>query len=82
MKKILMIEDDFELAEILSEYLELNEFRVKICGEPYLGLSELNINTYDLVILDLTLPGLDGLEVCKQIRKKHNVPIIISSKGI
>ena len=48
MKKILMIEDDFELAEILSEYLELNEFRVKICGEPYLGLSELNINTYDL----------------------------------
>lgn len=79
MKKILMIEDDFELAEILSEYLELNEFRVKICGEPYLGLSELNINTYDLVILDLTLPGLDGLEVCKQIRKKHNVPIIISS---
>lgn len=79
MKNILMIEDDLELAEILSEYLELNEFNVKTCDDPYLGLSELDVNKYDLVILDLTLPGLDGLEVCKQIRKKHNVPIIISS---
>ena len=79
MIKILMIEDDLELAEILSEYLEQFEMSVKTCDDPYMGLSELEINKYDLVILDLSLPGLDGLEVCKEIRKKHGVPIIISS---
>ena len=79
MIKILMIEDDLELAEILSEYLEQFEMGVKTCDDPYMGLSELEVNKYDLVILDLSLPGLDGLEVCKEIRKKHGVPIIISS---
>lgn len=79
MIKILMIEDDLELAEILSEFLEQFEMSVKTCAEPFLGLSELKVNKYDLVILDLSLPGLDGLQVCKEIRKKHDVPIIISS---
>lgn len=74
-----MIEDNAELAEILTEYLEQFEISVKTCEDPYLGLSELDISDYDLVILDLSLPGLDGLEVCKEIRKKHSVPIIISS---
>lgn len=74
-----MIEDDFELAEILSEYLENYDFRVTIAEEPYIGLSTLNTGKFDLVILDLTLPGIDGLEVCKEIRKRHNIPIIISS---
>ncbi|WP_170019027.1 response regulator transcription factor [Campylobacter sp. RM16190] len=79
MINILMIEDDFELAEILSEYLENYDFRVTIAEEPYIGLSTLNTSKFDLVILDLTLPGIDGLEVCKEIRKRHNIPIIISS---
>ena len=79
MIKILMIEDDFELAEILSEYLEQFDIEVKICDDPYLGLSTLNTSKFDLVILDLTLPGIDGLEVCKEIRIKHTIPIIISS---
>ncbi|WP_295148381.1 response regulator transcription factor [uncultured Campylobacter sp.] len=79
MIKILMIEDDYELAEILSEYLQNYDMQVTIAEEPYIGLSTLNTGEFDLVILDLTLPGLDGLEVCKEIRKKHNLPIIISS---
>lgn len=79
MIRILMIEDDLELAEILSEYLEQFQMSVKTCEDPYLGLSELEMSSYDLVILDLSLPGIDGLEVCKEIRKKHDVPIIISS---
>ncbi|QCD52405.1 response regulator transcription factor [Campylobacter sp. RM16192] len=79
MINILMIEDDFELAEILSEYLENYDFKVTIAEEPYIGLSTLNTGKFDLVILDLTLPGIDGLEVCKEIRKRHNIPIIISS---
>lgn len=79
MVEILMIEDDLELAEILSEYLEKNGFKVTTVDEPYLGLSTLNTKRFDLLILDLTLPGLDGLELCKEIRKAHNIPIIISS---
>lgn len=79
MKNILMIEDDLELAEILTEYLEQYDMQVTVCDDPFLGISKLNLKDYDLVILDLTLPGLDGLEVCKEIRKTNTVPIIISS---
>jgi len=79
MTNVLMIEDDVELAEILMEYLEQFEIAITIADDPYLGLSTLDTQKFDLVILDLTLPGLDGLEVCKEIRKRHSVPIIISS---
>ena len=79
MTKILMIEDDLELAEILTEYLEQFEIAIITADDPYMGLSYLDTQKFDLVILDLTLPGLDGLEVCKEIRKRHALPIIISS---
>lgn len=79
MINILMIEDDLELAEILTEYLEQFDIKVTTCDDPYIGLSTLNTNKFDLAILDLTLPGIDGLEVCKDIRKRHSIPIIISS---
>ena len=79
MTKILMIEDDLELAEILMEYLEQFEMSITIADDPYMGLSTLDTASFDLVILDLTLPGIDGLEVCKEIRKRHTLPIIISS---
>jgi len=79
MTKILMIEDDLELAEILMEYLEQFDIAITIAEDPYLGLSTLDTASFDLVILDLTLPGIDGLEVCKEIRKRHTLPIIISS---
>lgn len=79
MTRVLMIEDDLELAEILMEYLEQFDITITIAEDPYLGLSTLDTQPFDLVILDLTLPGLDGLEVCKEIRKRHTLPIIISS---
>lgn len=79
MIKILMIEDDTELAEILSEYLSKFDMKISIAEDPYIGISKLNLEHFDLLILDLTLPGMDGLEVCKEIRKKNNIPIIISS---
>ncbi|MCH9813102.1 MAG: response regulator transcription factor [Epsilonproteobacteria bacterium] len=79
MIKILMIEDDAELAEILTEYLAQFEMQVTNIEDPFLGLSTLNTENFDLVILDLTLPGLDGLEVCSDIRKRYDIPIIISS---
>ena len=64
MIKILMIEDDLELAEILTEFLAKSDMNVTTAEEPYIGLSTLNVEKFDLVILDRTLPGLDGLEVC------------------
>ncbi len=79
MAKVLMIEDDEELAEILSEYLQRFNIETINVPDPFLGLSELETHDFDLVILDLTLPGMDGLEVCELIRKHSDVPIVISS---
>ncbi|CAM3821224.1 response regulator transcription factor [Arcobacter cloacae] len=79
MIKIAMIEDDLELAEVLCQYLKQFNIEVTNYEEPYLALSSLKINKYDLIILDLTLPGMDGLDVCKAIVKDFDIPIIISS---
>ncbi len=78
MIKILMIEDDPEFAELLSEYLEQFDIRVTNFEDPFLGLSA-GVYNYDLMILDLTLPGMDGLEVCEEAARKYDIPIIISS---
>ena len=78
MMNILMIEDDTEFATLLSEYLA--QFNIKITNyedpTPVMGLK---MGDYDCLILDLTLPGIDGLEVCREIRTKSDIPIIISS---
>lgn len=74
-----MIEDDLELAEVLSEFLEGLSMKIETEDDPFKALSRLQLEPFDLVILDLTLPGMDGLEVCAEIRAKQNVPIIISS---
>jgi two-component system OmpR family response regulator len=73
-----MIEDDPEFSEFLGEYLEKYNIKITNYEDPFLGLS-CNISKYDLLILDLTLPGLDGLDVCKEISAKYDIPIIISS---
>jgi len=74
-----MIEDDLELAEILTDYLDQYNIKVTNYDSPELGISALNIKHFDLIILDLSLPSIDGIEVCNLIRQKHNIPIIISS---
>ena len=79
MSRILMIEDDLELAEILTEYLEQFDFEIITEDDPFKALSILKLEPFNLVILDLTLPGMDGLEVCHEIRKRQDIPIIISS---
>lgn len=75
----LMIEDDAEIAEMLSDYLAQYHIRIDNYEDPYTGLSALNVSAYDIIILDLSLPGMDGLEVCREIRSKSDIPIIISS---
>ncbi len=79
MLEILMIEDDVELAEVLSDYLRQHDIHVTNYDEPYTGMSALATKHFDLLLLDLTLPNLDGLEVCKKVAKQKNIPIIISS---
>ena len=79
MINILMIEDDLEIAELLTEYLARFDIQVTNFDCPELGISALAVNDYDLVILDLSLPGIDGTEVCSLIRHKYSIPIIISS---
>ena len=75
---ILMIEDDPEFAELLSEYLAQFDIKITNYEDPYLGLSA-GVKKYDLMILDLTLPGMDGLEVCEEVVRKYDMPVIISS---
>ena len=79
MINVLMVEDDSELAEVLSQYLKKFNIHVTNYEDPFLALSALKLSSYDLVILDLTLPGMDGLDVCKKILEHHDIPIIISS---
>jgi two-component system OmpR family response regulator len=78
MINILMIEDDPEFSEFLGEYLAKYNMQITNYEDPFLGLSA-GISSFDILILDLTLPGMDGLDVCEKISKTHDIPIIISS---
>lgn len=79
MIEVIMIEDDIELAEILTEFLKANNVNVTNYTDPVVGMQALEKYKYDLLLLDLTLPNMDGIEVCKKITKYKNIPIIISS---
>lgn len=79
MIHILMIEDDKEMAELIGEFLERHNISVTNYENPELGLSALTVKKYDLLILDLSLPNIDGLEVCRLVREQSDIPIIISS---
>ena len=74
-----MIEDDYDISQILTQYLNKFDITVMAAEEPYMGLSLLTQHQFDLIILDLTLPGIDGLEVIPKIRKTSSIPIIVSS---
>lgn len=79
MINILMIEDDIELADILIEYLKEYNINVTNFNSPKEGIEALEFKKYDLLILDLSLPDIDGIDVCRIIRNKSDIPIIISS---
>ena len=79
MIQLLMIEDDKEMAELIEEFLARHNITVDNYENPELGLSALNLKAYKLLILDLSLPNIDGLEVCRLVRENSDIPIIISS---
>lgn len=75
----LMIEDDPDITTLLVNYLKKYDIIVSAVSTPSAGLTLLDTNEFHLIILDLTLPQMDGLELCKHIRVKTDIPIIISS---
>ncbi|MCR5789761.1 MAG: response regulator transcription factor [Lachnospiraceae bacterium] len=79
MSKILIIEDENAIAELEKDYLELSDFIVEIENDGERGLKKALENDYDLFILDLMLPGVDGFEICRQIRENKNTPVIMVS---
>lgn len=79
MSRILIIEDEEAIADLEKDYLELSEFEVEIENAGDTGLARALAEDFDLVILDLMLPGMDGFEVCKSIREEKNIPIIMVS---
>lgn len=82
MERILLVEDDVGLCELLHEYLESEGLKVEWVHDGGEGLKRSFSTSYDMIILDLMLPGMDGLEVLKNLRKKSNVPVIIlTAKG-
>ena len=77
MQKILIIEDDKDIAAIERDYLELNNFQVEIAADGITGL-ELGLHgTFDLILLDLMLPGMDGFAVCRRMREETDIPILM-----
>ena len=79
MGKILIIEDEVAIADLEKDYLELSDFNVETCYSGDEGLRVALEKEFDLIILDLMLPGMDGFEVCKRIREVKNVPILMVS---
>ena len=77
MKKVLVIEDDQAIAEIEKDFLEINGFAVTVAEDGEKGLAAALSGEHDLILLDLMLPGIDGLEVCKRIRGILDIPILM-----
>ncbi|MBQ8030912.1 MAG: response regulator, partial [Butyrivibrio sp.] len=79
MSKILIVEDEEAIADLEKDYLELSGFDVTIENTGDAGLATALAEDFDLIILDLMLPGMDGFEVCKHVREKKDVPILMVS---
>lgn len=79
MKRILIIEDEQIIAEVEKDYLEASGFDVEIAASGDIGLKKALENEYDLIILDLMLPKIDGFDICKQVRQAKNIPILMVS---
>jgi len=83
MKKILIIEDDIAIAEIVRDFLEINGYEPVIKGDGLEGLNEALTDYYDMILLDLQLPSMDGFEICKKIREAgFIIPILMTTAKI
>ena len=79
MKRVLIIEDDEKITEIERDYLEANDFEIELASNGNEGLQKAISTDYDLILLDIMLPGIDGFNICRQIRKVKETPILLVS---
>ena len=79
MSRILIVEDEETIADLERDYLELSGFEVEVANDGETGLEKALTDQFDLVILDLMLPGVDGFEICREVLQKKNTPIIMVS---
>ena len=79
MSKVVIIEDEVAIADLEKDYLELSGFEVEIENDGLVGLKRALEEDFDMFILDLMLPGIDGFEICRQIREEKNTPILMVS---
>lgn len=79
MKKILIIEDDKSISELQKDYLEVAGFEVEVCSNGLDGLETMRQKEYDLLILDIMLPGMDGLEILRKIKDEKDIPVLLVS---
>jgi DNA-binding response OmpR family regulator len=75
--RLLLVEDDARLAEHTAEYLRDHEAEVEVVGDGLVGLSRAASGEHDLVLLDVMLPGIDGLEICRRLRQRSPIPVIM-----
>ena len=79
MSKILIVEYEVAIADLEKDYLELSGFDVEVANDGLVGYQKAMEEDYNLVILDLMLPGMDGFEICRKLREEKNTPIIMVS---
>ena len=77
MHKILIIEDEMSIAELIRDYLEVNGYDTDIAATGEDGLKKATENSYNLILLDIMLPGIDGFELCNELRKTLDIPILM-----
>lgn len=77
MKRILIIEDDQAIGEIERDYLEVNQFEVELIADGKEGMERALAGNFDLILLDVMLPTMDGFSICKELRKQLNIPILL-----
>lgn len=77
MSHICIIEDDTAIAEIERDYLEINGFTVSIATDGVSGLNLAQTESFDLILLDLMLPQLDGFTLCRKLRERLDIPILM-----
>ena len=81
-QKVLIVDDDENIAELISLYLEKEQYDTETAGDGEEALKIIEVYNPDLILLDIMLPGMDGYEVCQQVRKTRDTPVImLSAKG-
>ena len=82
LKRILIVEDDADIAAIERDYLELGGYAVTIAPDGTTGLDAALHQPFDLILLDVMLPGIDGFAICKQVRAEKDIPILmVTARG-